>query len=119
MSQTKGYYGQWKRNRDAVRRRDPYCIRCYELFDRITPAQECDHLIPRSRGGDHSLANLWMLCGDRTDRDTCHGDKSIRESHGLEGFSPRIDPETGWHYDGDTIEDWQEVIKARNQKRIK
>jgi len=94
------------------------CERCFYLFGRVTPADECDHLIGRAQGGNHKLDNLWALCGSIYDPGTCHYEKSNREKSPRfdinKPFFDRIDPKTGWPFDGDRLEDWQSYIQRRN-----
>lgn len=110
---------KYQRNRDRVRRMSMgLCERCYHLYGRVTPAKECDHLIARSHGGTNDIDNLWMLCGSRNDPGTCHFEKSGREKSKrfdvTKPFHERINPNTGWPMEGDTLENWQAYIKKRN-----
>ena len=69
---TKEYY----RNRAIVMRRDRgLCLIC-ELQGQITPATDCDHIVPRSKGGSDALSNLAMLCPN------CHSLKTRQEATG-------------------------------------
>ena len=113
---------QYTRNRRLVLNMSKgLCERCLYLFNRVTPAKECDHLIARSQGGTDSIDNLWMLCGSRGDPGTCHFEKSHREKGRRfdvnQPFQERIDPKSGWPLDGDRLEDWQEYIRQRNAAR--
>jgi len=110
---------EYNRNRKIVMRMSHgLCERCWILFKRVTPAKECDHLVGRAQGGTHKLDNLWALCGSRNDPGTCHHEKSHREAGTRfdvnQPFIERIDPMTGWAFDGDRLADWQSYIVKRN-----
>lgn len=82
-----GQYGNgrggrpWRRLVEAVKLRDRYTC---QVCGRVTDQGEVDHVIPLSKGGTDSLANLAWLCAT-----PCHADKSARER----GHKPR--PVTG------------------------
>jgi 5-methylcytosine-specific restriction endonuclease McrA len=67
------------RNREEARRRARgYCEECGHRHPRL----QCDHVIPRSQGGTHDLANLRMLCvGNRSCK--CHEQKTATEGGGF------------------------------------
>lgn len=86
-------YGQgrggrpWRRKRDAVLKRDGYQCQCEDCKaeDRITLADEVDHIIPLSQGGTDDETNLRAIAHD------CHEKKTARErqgaGHGAGGHS--------------------------------
>ena len=55
---------QWKRAREAVLRRDPWCVHCKrEDPPRVTAAEEVDHIRPLHKGGKpYDMGNLQGLC---------------------------------------------------------
>ena len=65
----RGYGRRWQRLRKLVLVRQPICQQpgCTEA------ASEVDHITPRRRGGDDSLANLQALCKVH------HSQKTARE----------------------------------------
>lgn len=67
----RGYGARWRKLRKMVLAAQPLCVRC----DR--PAKHVDHIVPRSQGGDDSMANLQALCA------TCHNRKTAREDGGF------------------------------------
>ncbi len=59
---TKKRYGRcWKRIRDRYIKAHLLCEECSKA-GRLTPAEEVHHVLPLSKGGDHSEANLMSLC---------------------------------------------------------
>ena len=93
------FYGDpvYLRNKAAVKRRAAgRCEKCHHRH----PTQ-CDHVIPRSRGGSHAVENLQMLCaGQGTCK--CHEAKTASEGGGFRlGSSrtprdPKPRPRTSW-----------------------
>lgn len=71
----KGLGGRpWRRLVEQVKVRDRYtCQSC----GRITTDGECDHRIPRARGGTDDLSNLQWLCAGLG---SCHEAKSRMEA---------------------------------------
>lgn len=62
----------WRRIRERVLKRDSYlCQLC--LPDRVTPARDVDHIVPRHLGGGDNEENLQSLCRE------CHEAKSRAE----------------------------------------
>lgn len=61
----------WKRLRAAVFLRDMY--RC-RLCGQVTPNPQCDHIIPRRRGGQDTLESCQTLCWSCHSRKTARGD---------------------------------------------
>lgn len=58
----------WQRLRRAVLERDAYLCQECDAPD----SDQCDHIIPRSRGGRDVMSNLQTLCLE------CHGRKTRR-----------------------------------------
>ncbi len=80
----RGYGSDWRKTRSRVLKRDGHLCKCDDcVMDGIyLPATEVDHIIPKSRGGDDSLANL------RAMNTECHKKKSVKEAiYGLTGDS--------------------------------
>ena len=86
MTDSSRYGSEWKKLRLDVLARDPVCycglfryekegsIRVHQSRDHnpelIAPAVLVDHIMPLSRGGDHSLGNLQSMCN------VCHSIKT-------------------------------------------
>ena len=66
---SRGYGRRWQRLRKLVLARQPIC----QWPNCMTEATEVDHIKPRRRGGDDSLANLQALCKAH------HSLKTVRE----------------------------------------
>lgn len=69
----------YRRNKAIAKRQaGGRCQECGHRHDRL----ECDHIIPRTKGGTHAIDNLRMLCkGDGTCR--CHETKTAQEGGGF------------------------------------
>ena len=74
----RGYGPEWDRLRLLVLQRDSYLCQCQQCraTGRVTPANEVDHIIPKSRGGRDNLGNLQAINHD------CHMRKTIMENGG-------------------------------------
>ncbi|MNX43895.1 HNH endonuclease [compost metagenome] len=72
----RGYGPAWDRLRLLILKRDRYLCRCCECVstDRVLPATEVDHRIPKSEGGTDAPGNLCAINVD------CHKRKTARES---------------------------------------
>lgn len=80
---------EYRRAREAARRRAGGC--CEQCGHRHARLQ-CDHRIPVSQGGGHSLANLRMLCaGPGSCR--CHEKKTAQEGGGYRSSGRAADPD--------------------------
>ena len=77
----RGYGTAWEKLRKRVMARDNYlCQTCYNAKpQRITPAKEVDHKLPKAKGGTDDLDNLAAICVP------CHRAKSARD----QGKTPR------------------------------
>jgi 5-methylcytosine-specific restriction endonuclease McrA len=91
----------YRRNKAIVKRRaNGRCEDCGHRHDRL----QCDHVIPRTKGGTHAIGNLRMLCsGDGTCR--CHEKKTAQEGGGYRANrgngnktprDPKPRPRTSW-----------------------
>lgn len=77
VSATRTRGRKWMEIRARALRRDPLCVWCRKIEGRITPATECDHIVPLHRGGGDNDENLQGLCHD------CHVRKTIADSNGM------------------------------------
>ena len=71
----RGYGTLWVKLRDGVMVRDHYLCQVCMSEDRLTPATEVDHIIPKARGGTDNPDNLQAICAE------CHKTKTARESY--------------------------------------
>ena len=88
----RGYGTAWEKLRERVMQRDCYlCQPCYRATpQRITPAKEVDHVIPKAKGGTDALDNLEAICVP------CHRDKSARDQGKVLRTRPRAFGADGW-----------------------
>ena len=61
--------GNWFRIARAHKARNPQCVECGDLKD-----IECDHIVPRHRGGLDVSTNMQSLCKN------CHAKKTAQEN---------------------------------------
>ena len=87
---SRGYGREWHLLRKAVMKRDGYRCRCHDCraAGRLLPAEEVDHIIPKSQGGTDAMNNLQAISK------ACHQLKTQREARGgvqllLRGSAPR------------------------------
>jgi len=87
----------WRKARASVLADEPLCEPCLQR-DRITPAQEVDHITPRRDAPEEFLdrTNLWGLCS------SCHRIKSRLECMGI-------------RYDN--RHDWARMINAQHKPK--
>lgn len=72
----RGYGTKWDKLRKKILRRDNFlCQPCYNN-NKLTPAEQVDHVVPKARGGTDEHSNLQSICL------TCHNKKTAKESHG-------------------------------------
>lgn len=69
----RGYGTFWYKLRDAIMVRDQYMCQPCLANDRLTPATEVDHIVPKSKEGTDNPDNLQAIC------QTCHIEKTLRE----------------------------------------
>jgi 5-methylcytosine-specific restriction protein A len=74
--QSRGYGAAWDKLRLAVLKRDHYVCQCSECKaqDRVTPATEVDHRIPKAQGGTDDPSNLQAINA------VCHQRKTQAET---------------------------------------
>lgn len=83
--QARGYGASWDRIRAVAMRRDKYlCQPCLKA-GRVTPATECDHVVPKFDGGTDEIDNLQAICRQ------CHADKTQREAKKAQGCKEKIE----------------------------
>lgn len=88
----RGYGSAWDRLRRRILERDRYlCQVCFTAApQRITPAREVDHILPKAKGGTDDPANLRGICVP------CHRDKSARDQGKVLRTRPRAIGPDGW-----------------------
>ena len=86
----RGYGTFWDKLRLMVLTRDSHlCQACLSL-NRVTPANQVDHIVPRAKGGSDDLSNLQSIC------ELCHKSKTIRDNGGTPKQTIGLD---GWPID--------------------
>lgn len=70
----RGYGWGWERTRKQVIQRDKGLCQSCLADGRVAAGNECDHVIPKTRGGTDDLGNLMLLCR------RCHAAKTARET---------------------------------------
>lgn len=83
---------EWRALRAEVLRRDPICASrgCGR------PSSHADHIVPRSRGGADTLANLRGACQSCHNRRSASGNAPLRAIGCLPDGTPR-DPADPWY----------------------
>lgn len=72
----RGYGTKWDKLRKKILRRDHYlCQPCYKL-NKLTPAEQVDHIVPKAQGGTGERDNLQSICTE------CHNKKTATEKKG-------------------------------------
>ena len=87
--QSRGYGRQWEKARAAAMRRDMHLCQPCKRAGRITVATECDHIVPKAKGGTDDHDNLQAICT------ACHKDKTAREAAEAQGRPHRAKVVTG------------------------
>lgn len=85
---------EYVRNRPIVLRRAAgKCEQCGKRTSRL----QVDHRVPLSVRVDHSLGNLWALCGPSSGPGSCHAAKTARDSNAArQAKRPAPRPKTQW-----------------------
>ena len=86
----RGYGSEWYRLRSVIMARDLYLCQPCKKAGIITPAKECDHIIPKAKGGTDDPANLQAICIP------CHNAKTQDEAKAAQGSTYRIIGIDGW-----------------------
>ena len=81
--QARGYGAAWDRARKAAMNRDGWLCQACRREGRVTPATECDHIVPKHKGGTDALDNLQAICAP------CHKAKTEREAAEAQGRTHR------------------------------
>jgi 5-methylcytosine-specific restriction protein A len=72
-AEQRGYGAQWRKLRQVVLSRDKHLCQSCLLRGQAITGTHCDHIKPKSKGGDDSLMNLQILC------QRCHNIKTGSE----------------------------------------
>lgn len=84
----RGYGSAWERVRKLVMLRDKGLCKPCGFQNRVSPATEVDHIVPKSQGGTDDQVNLQSICS------ACHKMKTALESTGERAsFQPEWLPE--------------------------
>lgn len=68
----RGYGANWQKLRRMILAEHPLCVMC-KAAGQVMSANEVDHILPKTQGGDDSLENLQPLCK------RCHMRKTARD----------------------------------------
>ncbi|WP_082851981.1 HNH endonuclease [Sulfitobacter sp. HI0054] len=79
----RGYGYQWTKRRENVMRRDGYLCQPCMRQGRPTPADEVDHITPKSQDGTDDYDNLEAICRP------CHSAKTANEARTARGARSR------------------------------
>jgi 5-methylcytosine-specific restriction protein A len=82
-SHDRGYGAPWRRKREHILDRDPYCRMCHAAASCIV-----DHIVPQIEGGSDDDENLQGLCGPCNDLKTAADD--ARRGRLPHAHSPRV-----------------------------
>ena len=58
----RGYGYAWRKLREQAMRRDGGLCQPCLATGRVTPATECDHIVPKAQGGLDTLGNVQAIC---------------------------------------------------------
>lgn len=75
----RGYGTAWRKLRLQAMRRDHWLCQPCQAKGRVTPATECDHVIPKANGGTDTLNNVQGICAP------CHKAKTELEAAQAQG----------------------------------
>lgn len=75
----RGYGREWDQARKRILTRDRHLCQVCLAGGRVAPANEVDHVKPKSQGGTDDDANLQAICTP------CHKAKTAREGHARKG----------------------------------
>ena len=83
--QSRGYGAAWDKARKLAMHRDNHLCQPCKRQGKTTPARECDHVIPKAKGGDDRQSNLQAICR------ACHREKTLAEAAEAKGsaYVPR------------------------------
>ena len=81
--QARGYGRQWERQREAILARDMGLCQPCQRAERVTPAREVDHIVPKAEGGTDDPDNLQAICIP------CHQAKTAEEAARAQGRTPK------------------------------
>lgn len=81
--QERGYGAEYGRARAIAMSRDFHLCQPCKRAGRVTPATECDHIIPMHKGGTNEATNLQGICRE------CHKEKTEREAAESQGRRTR------------------------------
>ena len=73
-AEARGYGYRWRKLRALVLERDRHMCQCDDCGGKRLPANEVDHILPKSRGGTDDLSNLRAISAG------CHRLKTQREA---------------------------------------
>ena len=79
----RGYGTDWDKIRKQAMDRDTWLCQPCRRKGKLTPAKECDHIMPKFKGGKDQLSNLQAICTD------CHKDKTAQEAAEAQGHTIR------------------------------
>ncbi len=77
----RGYGTAWDKTRKLALERDKYLCQPCLRKNRVTPAREVNHRIPKAAGGTDDLANLESTCTP------CHKEETARQN----GQAPKLE----------------------------
>jgi 5-methylcytosine-specific restriction enzyme A len=80
----RGYGTAWDKIRKRAMDRDLWLCQPCKRKGRDTPAKECDHITPKSKGGKDQLHNLQAICT------ACHRDKTQQEAAEAQGRAKTV-----------------------------
>lgn len=84
--QERGYGVEYGRARAVAMERDRHLCQPCARAGRVTVARECDHIVPKHKGGSNDPANLQAICSD------CHKAKTEAEAADAQGraYKPKL-----------------------------